>query len=268
MSNIRKLPPLQREILKRVVVLQPKRPEPFKFGQLYKVMDYKKYTEELAASGLRSLVEGGYFVEKGDETYQFSRNHYFEARKNFRFSAFFSDANSSTAISVLMMAAAAAGLFTVAFLRVFDSNNSYPEHLSELVGKPAPLFVEVARLENRLLSHEARIDEILNISDEQKIAAALKELREDLEKLDESMSVIRDAIAEDPAKLVELSLVRSQLQSLRERQDERYTSLSREIDKMATYNTTIIGFMITFLVALLGFGIFNYVREGSRARRE
>ena len=258
MSDIRKLPVIQREILKRVIMLQPQRPEAFSFNRIYKQMSYKKYTEEQAFSGFKALIEAGVFEEKDDNKYIFIRERYFEVRSYYRFSAFFSDANSSHVMGIFSIGVAVAGLALVSISSFIDDSSSKTNTTQD---KPVLIKDEVLVLENRLEAIEGRLEKILNLPDDKKSSVEIAELRDKFVVLNESTNTLMNLITKDPSKLVELSLLRAEIEKVRERQNERYFSLGREIDKISSYNTTIIAFMITFLVGLLGFGVFNYLRD-------
>lgn len=74
-----------------------------------------------------------------------------------------------------------------------------------------------------------------------------------------------EIIGKNPTKLIELASIRKDLDNLKETVVKDNESLRRELDRISSYNTTIIMFMITFMVAIFGLGLLNIFQQRKKS---
>jgi hypothetical protein len=82
-------------------------------------------------------------------------------------------------------------------------------------------------------------------------------LKKDFKELSSNLFSLNSLLQDNPKRFVEISTINKDLEKLKEQIDSNNESLKREVDRISSYNNTLIVFMITFLVAYIGIGIFT-----------
>jgi hypothetical protein len=253
LKMISKLPKLQKDILRKMVIAHPRAPKEFTFGELYRKFNYGQFTEDEVSSALQALVDAGYFKESLKHRFVFTRPKYLEVRNHYKVSIFFSDITKLLTL---------AGIFVVLLLLALTYLTArYVSTDFSITGSPDSKLVE---LENRVLRLEAMLRDSGKISGELSDSLTFKGILFKIASLDSAISGIAHTTGLEPSKIVELANLRSEVSYLKESQKNQYDSIIREVDRISSYNKTIIIFMITFLVA--GLGVVTVVlkkREGT-----
>jgi hypothetical protein len=84
-----------------------------------------------------------------------------------------------------------------------------------------------------------------------------------VETMDQRVSRIESAVGSDPAKALELPLLRKDLELLRERQDLEVTALRQELGRMYELNKWFIGLMCTMAIGVITLAVSNVLKANA-----
>jgi len=96
------------------------------------------------------------------------------------------------------------------------------------------------------------------------------ELRTDLQSVDKRLSVIEQAVLDNPARALQLTLLSQEMDNLKARYQSDLESTRQEIARVYDLNKWFIGLMFTMAIGLLSLAVSNFVKtpEKREERRE
>ena len=257
MKSIGELPEIQREILRKIILDNPKRPSGESFSSIYRMINYEKFNEDAAQSALEELVAAEYLI-KENGTYSFSRDSFFQVKKHYKWLILLNDTNTfpmlAIAIGVLASIIASSQLFTP-ITKYFRAKPTTQIAQNSVVPSDS-----VMDINDRLKKLEDILLEKINLT-QSKSGIPTKGIEIRIATLEKSLAEYNEAFSSNPIKTMQLSALRSDLDNLKTEYRSGQQSLAREIDRISSYNTTIIIFMITFMIGFLGLGIINYFKR-------
>lgn len=255
MNEIKQLPQDQKDILKQMILDHPNRPEKFKFSRVFSKFDYRKHTEETIRSALNKLVDAGFFVKDDTDSYIFTRDSFIQTKTYYKIRIFLHDGEKIMVLvtSIIIAASLTIGL-TKLPKRFISRKITTEENNVKTQGT-------LDSIDYRLLQLESFVERVTKISKSSKITLELEDLRNQISKIETTTNSLFRAMGNDPSKLIELSSLQSEIEHLKSKQKNNYDSINRELTRISSYNTTIIIFMITFMVALFGLGLLNILRQ-------
>lgn len=255
MEEIKKLPDIQKRILKKMILDHPKRPENFSFQRVYKKFDYKKYEKEEIFKSLENLVNAGFFI-KDEGYYIFTRDNFLKVRSYFRYSIFFNDVGN---IQILIMLFSI--ILIISYSTKFVSRLFYYEKSNNIEMQESKIENKYNLVDKRLTKIETIINDTTKISNKTAIALEIENLKNDIARIKTTTNNLTSAIGKDPSEIIELSTLHSEIKHMKNTQEKDYDSIKRELDRISGYNTTIIIFMITFIIAFFGLGLINLFKQ-------
>ena len=241
---------IEKLILKKMTLDSPSRPDYYRFSSIYKFFDYKVYDEKEIENALKKLVENK-LIEEDKDYYNLTRATYLQLRQQYRFYILLNDRNTTFFFPLLIgiMVAVLSGVFS--FGEIFKNKSSD--------SKEVKTEIEI-RIEN-IEKHISEIDKIYNNKlstiDTLVLSKEIFGLKKDFEDLSSNLSSLNSLLQDNPKRFVEISTINRDLEKLKEQIDSNNESMMREVDRISSYNNTLIVFMITFLVAYIGIGIFT-----------
>lgn len=90
-------------------------------------------------------------------------------------------------------------------------------------------------------------------------------LRTDLDSLDERFSAIEGAILDNPARVLQFTLLSRDMDDLKETYESDLESTRQEIGRMYDLNKWFVGLMFTMAIGLLGLAVGNFIKKPERA---
>jgi len=90
-------------------------------------------------------------------------------------------------------------------------------------------------------------------------------LRTDLDSLDERLSLIEEAILDNPARALQFTLLSREMEDLQETYESDLESTRQEIERIYDFNKWFIGLMFTMAIGLLGLAVSNFIKKPEKA---
>jgi hypothetical protein len=123
------------------------------------------------------------------------------------------------------------------------------------------LIVEIENLRSQIEFLQEEIDSmnngVSNTPDESKI----NEVLEDMKLLSDRLESMENVILEDPLKALEVTMLRYELESLKENYKSDMTSMRGDINRVYDLNKWFIGLMFTITIGLLSLGVSNFITK-------
>ena len=248
-KNIKDLPEIHREILKKMILRYFKRPRSFDFSTLYETFDYHKHAEEDISLALKQLVEDGFFAVDND-SYIFTRDGFFQVKTHFKQSIFWH--TYGVALGVSMVLAVVLGT-SLHFSSRSRTRTSAREELETRT--------TIDSIDTRVKEVESMLEGLSQIPDTSKIVLVLENLRNRISIVETTAVSLTRTISHEPLKAIRLTSLSSEIQHLKNKQKDDYDSIARELDRISNYNRTIIVFMITFMVCFVGIALLNVFKQ-------
>lgn len=92
------------------------------------------------------------------------------------------------------------------------------------------------------------------------------ELCTDLQALDERISIIEQAILDNPARALQLTLLSQEMNNLESRYESGLEDTRREIERIYDLNKWFIGLMFTMAIGLLSLAVSNFIKKPEKPR--
>ncbi|MCW3107322.1 MAG: hypothetical protein JWQ09_1828 [Segetibacter sp.] len=89
-------------------------------------------------------------------------------------------------------------------------------------------------------------------------------LRNRAENMQTDITALNNLLRDSPGRYVEIANISKDLSDLKSQYGHDFESMKREVDRISSYNNTLIVFMITFLVAYLAIGVINFVQANKK----
>ncbi|PCH93538.1 MAG: hypothetical protein COB85_06845 [Bacteroidetes bacterium] len=236
-----------------MVLYDVKRPCELSFNLLVQRFDYTKYQEEDIKQALLALIENEFIIVNDDGKYTFTREQFLNTRSHFQIQVYF---QSPVAWSIIPLTAAAFAFIMAASTLIdrFDTASDI---------KAVTGIVEKG-LENLIITEPPLgFEQLVNLDELPDDSLILKELwrhKEQMSTISKNLEAINTMISDNPTKVIELNKLQGAVKILEKKLDASNESLKREIDKISSYNNTIIIFMISF-IAFMGIGLFNIYKQ-------
>lgn len=89
-------------------------------------------------------------------------------------------------------------------------------------------------------------------------------LKSQYTKLSENFMSLNNLLQNDPIKFLEIATIKKDIEDQKLQMNNNNEALKREVDRISSYNNTLIAFMITFLVSYIGIGVFNAISRKNK----
>jgi hypothetical protein len=154
------------------------------------------------------------------------------------------------------LTAAAVSISGVVVLLLQALNSASP--LDPVPAQLSALSARVSKLERRLqqLDTQASLPNVNRNVELQTIAASTTALGSRLDRLE-------NAVRDDPAKALELPLIRRDIDALKEHRTQDVDALRQELARVYDLNKWFIGLMATMAIGMLTLAISNFLRRPS-----
>lgn len=86
-------------------------------------------------------------------------------------------------------------------------------------------------------------------------------LRADLQSIDGRLSVIEQAVLDNPAKALQLTLLSREMNNLKANYQSDFESMRQEIGRIYDLNKWFIGLMFTMAIGLLSLAVSNFIKK-------
>jgi len=244
---------IEKSILKKLILNEPKRPDSYTFFRIYKFFDYKTHEEEEIKKALKSLVEGNYLIFDNGY-YSLSRETFLRLKQQYKFHILmYSDYNKIFIPAIFAVIASIISIFP-GFDRLLKSSKPSTEF------SKSNIELRIEAIEDRLNNLEDTIQfKAINNHDTLQSSKEINVLRSKYSELSENLQSLNSLLQDNPKRFVEIATINKDLDELETKINNNNESLKREIDRISSYNNTLIVFMITFLVAYIGIGIFTNI---------
>jgi len=245
---------LQRGLLKRLILDESRRPDTYTFRAIYRMYDYEKHTEQEIKECVQSLVDKKLLLEKGG-SYSLSREAFLNLKKQYRYRIFF----NSRDILVLFpfVIALVASLFSATgSFDFFDSKERPTQQTWE-----QKIELKIASIEAQINEQDSINNFARNNLDSLEVYKGLISIQTQNKSLSNDVAAIKALIQDNPNRVIEIASLKKDLDDVKNQIASNTNSLQRDVDRISSYNNTLIVFMITFLVAYIGFGIFTAVNK-------
>lgn len=244
-----KLNSIEELILKKLIIDSPYRPKQYEFASIYKKFDYYETDEHDVETGLDNLVTGNY-IKNDNGQYSLTRNTFLELKKKYKIQLFFNNFLFKTLLVPIVLAilvSVLSGIFTGDFLRS-PSSSTRSETLLES---------RVLSIEKQMQKYNSLFSQSNKNYDSLLILNEINVLSLNLSKISDNVQALNSLLQDNPERFVEIAKITNDLDELKTQFQTSNNSIMREVDRISSYNNTLIVFMITFLVAYIGIGIFT-----------
>ena len=106
--------------------------------------------------------------------------------------------------------------------------------------------------------------EKINKFDSLEIAKEVAILKSDYSRLSNNLNSLNLLLQDDPTKFLEIAMIKKDIDDIKKQVENNNKNIQREVDRISSYNNTLIVFMITFLVAYIGIGVFNIIDKAKK----
>lgn len=240
---------IEKLILKKMFFDNPSRPDYYKFSSVYKFFDYKVYEEKEIRNALNKLIENK-LIEEENGCFNLTRTSYLKLRQKYKLILLLSDRRSSLYIPVLVG-------FMATFISLLSSDNIFSFKKSDSKTEKKDIELRLDIIEKHMSEIDKAYDNKSLAIDSVSFSNEIIGLKKDFKDLSSNLYSLNALLQDNPKRFVEISTINKDLEKLKEQIDSNNDSLRREVDRISSYNNTLIVFMITFLVAYIGIGIFT-----------
>ncbi|HEY0069149.1 MAG TPA: hypothetical protein VGE04_04185 [Chloroflexia bacterium] len=140
-------------------------------------------------------------------------------------------------------------------LNPFDSDLSRTAQRQQI----ASLRSDLIRMESDLAHLSEEVNALSRVPEDVSVAAQLGSLNSSLDNLHERFTRIESIIIADPAKALELPLIRKDIDSIREVNQSEAAAIRQDIERSYTL---IIGTILTLALAVLATAFSNITKKG------
>ncbi|MEL1249026.1 hypothetical protein [Flavobacterium helocola] len=242
---------LEKNLLKELILNQPNRPGEYTFSRIYRFFDYQKHSEDEIKKILKNLVDKNILIEN-NEIYSLTRDSFFQLKTQYKYSILLSSEYSKFIIPFIVAIIASLISAFPDFEKLFIRDTE-----TELNNK---LEQDIKEIEKKLNSNTFIITK-KNNEKTSIVELEIQKIKKDYLELSENVNSLNSLLEDNPRKFVEIAAMKRDIEDVRKEINSNNESLKREVDRISSYNNTLIAFMITFLVAYIGLGIFNLVRK-------
>jgi len=111
---------------------------------------------------------------------------------------------------------------------------------------------------------DSQLAKIAKFSPDAAAAAHMASVEKSVGDLDFRMDRLEQVILQDPAKALEIPLLRNQMESLKESEQSDLVSVHQEIAQVYDLNKWFIGLMFTMALGIIGLAITNFIKVGKK----
>ncbi|MBL0738364.1 DUF5457 domain-containing protein [Flavobacterium sp. GN10] len=246
---------LEKILLKKMILDNPNQPKRYTFSALYRFFNYETYSEEEIKEVLNKLISKNIILEKNN-IYSLNRNDFFRLKNKYKFHILLnSDFNKLVFPLIIGIIASVLSMFPKITNLLTDKNQDI-----EIQNK---LDFEIRELEKKINRAYIIPQKKYNKSDTIKIE--ILKIQKQYSELSENVNSLNSLLQDNPRKFVEIAAMKRDIEDLKREIKSNDESIKREVDRISSYNNTLIAFMITFLVAYIGLGIFNFVKKNDNS---
>jgi hypothetical protein len=123
---------------------------------------------------------------------------------------------------------------------------------------------ELEFLRNKLVQTETLLTDLNKVPDEAKVAAQLNQQKEALVVVSERLNKMEKAVLEDPAKALEMPLLRKDFNYLKQSYETDSLALRNEVSRIYDLNKWFIGLMFSMAIGLIGLAITNFLKSSKK----
>ncbi len=221
---------------------------------------YKKYTDEEIIHAVDDLIKKGYIIEKTKGIYIFRREIFFKLKNHFRLSIFFRFENVMNQIFILAL------VFLLIFIggKIFEKIN--PDKSFIRIGTSSisstkefsnkELSNKIILLENKFADLDSLVYKLDELPLNLRISKEIISIKEDLTNTKQSINKLNNLISDDPSRVLEISSLQNKLNTHIRITEDNMQSIYRELDRVSSYNNTMIILVISFLTTMLTINYF------------
>lgn len=243
---------LEKKLLKDLYLNNPNRPLEYTFSEIYSFFDFQKHTEEEILQVVNNLVERRFLIYKR-EMYSLSRDTFLKLKDKYKFFVLLNSEYGKLIVPLIISIIVAITSLFPNISNIFSKNSSKDKIESQIQDLKKQLDVSI--------KESTIILDSLNINKTTPIEIKVEQLKLENKKILQNINSLNSLLEENPKKFVEIANLKRDIEDIKKEQNSNNESLQREVDRISSYNNTLIAFMITFLVAYIGLGIFNLVRK-------
>jgi hypothetical protein len=244
---------IEKSLLKKLILDEPKRPTSYKFSGIYRLFDYETTSENSVKEAVNNLVQLDYLQE--DKGYfSLTRETFLQLKQKYRILLLLNSRNSTVAIAASIGLIASVATIIPEFGNWSKSDNEK----SEIVTKDN-VEVRINNIESKLAAYDSNYISNASKLDSASFARNVVELNSKYTKLSDNFNSLNSLLQDNPTKFIEIATLKRDIDDIKKQISSNDESLKREVDKISSYNNTLIVFMITFLVAYIGIGVFNFI---------
>jgi len=155
-----------------------------------------------------------------------------------------------TAVIAIMIAAPA----------FFNNFSYFISSLKSTTPIPASLSTEVTALQNEIKALRNQMDTLSHavvLNPNSNVVA----FRTYLKALDKRLLVIEQAVLDNPAKALELTLLSREIDNLKASHQFNFENTRREVERIYDFNKWFIGLVFTITIALASLAVSNFIRK-------
>lgn len=155
-----------------------------------------------------------------------------------------------------------AGIATFAVgLREKRNPDPFPKgYVETLVARYSELTNEIAALNSRVLVLASQSIALTNISPEGLLSAQVHDLSDNSTRLSNRLVKLETAILQDPAKALEMPLLRKDFDHLKGSYEADSVSIKNEVARIYDLNKWFIGLMFSMALGIIGLAITNFLK--------
>lgn len=250
---------IEKTLLKKLILDNPSRPTFYVFSEIYRFFDYVTHSENEIKEALKNLVEHNYLVEYNGY-YSLTREMFLNLKQRYRFIIFL---NSNTTLITLPLVMG----MVAAILSIFPTFKNFFDNGQDKIELPAKDKIELRfeQIENKLSSFDTLYIGNTHKPDSTRITKEIVELKSQYLKLSDNVNSLNKLLQDNPTKFIEIATIKRDIDDIKKLVAGNDGSLKREVDRISSYNNTLIVFMITFLVAYIGIGVFNFLNRNKNS---
>ena len=254
----RTLTEIEKALLRKLILDEPSRPTSYKFSDIYRLFSYATHSEDEIKTALQNLAEYNYLVvDKG--YYSLTREMFLILKQRYRFHILLNSDYNKVILPVIVGIVGA----IISIIPTFKNLDSGQK-------KNEPTAKDKIELRFEQIETKLSILDTLYIgntykSDTARIVKEIIELKSQYLKLSDNVSSLNSLLQDNPTKFIEIATIKRDIDDIKKLVAGNDESLKREVDRISSYNNTLIVFMITFLVAYIGIGVFNVINRNKNS---
>ena len=128
----------------------------------------------------------------------------------------------------------------------------------------ADLHAQIDQLDRDLMSVKNQLRALTNVPEDTKVAIQLKGIDDSLNDLKARHEKLENAISNNPAKAIEVPLLRKDLDNLKDSQQQNLLALKQGVDQVYDLNKWLLGAMAISIVTL---AISNFLRGKGKEKQ-